>query len=222
MKRTFVIAAALVGLMAGGVLLAQAPRSIDVQFKAAQHKEEVEGDLKGAIEQYQKIAQTSDRAVAAKALVRMAGCYEKLGQADAQKTYGRVVREFADQKDADAEARIRLAALNPGVFRANPIAMAVRQVWAGPDVDVEGTPTPDGRLLTFIDWSTGDVAVRNLATGEKRRLTNKGPWTDSWEYGQWPVVSPDGEQVAHAWLNREAFYDLRIRSLAAATDGTNR
>ena len=65
MKRVFAITTVLVALIGSGLLFAQAPRSADVQFKAAQHKEEVEGDLKGAIEQYQKIAQSSDRALAA-------------------------------------------------------------------------------------------------------------------------------------------------------------
>src|SRR3972149_166216 len=41
----------------------------EVQFQAAQHKAFVDGDLKGAIEQYKQIASGRDRAMAAKALV---------------------------------------------------------------------------------------------------------------------------------------------------------
>src|SRR3989304_6481752 len=80
----------------------------DVQFQAAQHKAFVDGDLKGAIEQYKKIASGSDRAIAAKALVAMAECYQKLGDAEAQRIYERVLREYADQTEAAATARARL------------------------------------------------------------------------------------------------------------------
>lgn len=39
----------------------------------------------------------TDRAVVATALVRMAECYQKLGDAESRKIYERVAREFADQ-----------------------------------------------------------------------------------------------------------------------------
>ena len=80
MTRTWLIGVALTGLVGSGLLVAQGAKSAEVQLKAAQHKEEVEGDLKGAIEQYRKVvADTRDRALAARALVHMAECYQKLG-----------------------------------------------------------------------------------------------------------------------------------------------
>src|SRR6266700_1900554 len=111
MRQRFTIAAVLTAFTGGVLLLAQASRTAEVQFKAAQHKEQVEGDLKGAIEQYKKIAQGSDRAVAAKALVAIGQCYEKLGNAEARNAYDRVVREFADQSESVDQARARLAAM---------------------------------------------------------------------------------------------------------------
>jgi lipopolysaccharide biosynthesis regulator YciM len=57
----------------------------DIALRSAMETETVKGDLKGAIEQYRAIvAQTRDRAVAATALVRMADCYQKLGDAQAR------------------------------------------------------------------------------------------------------------------------------------------
>jgi hypothetical protein len=56
----------------GSVLHGQASRAAEAQFKAAQNTEQVEGDRKGAIEQYKKLAQGSDRAIAAKAQARLA------------------------------------------------------------------------------------------------------------------------------------------------------
>ena len=70
MKRTIKLSIALAALVTVSQLLAQTSRTADVQFKAAQQKEQVEGDLKGAIEQYKKLAEGKDRAIAAKALIR--------------------------------------------------------------------------------------------------------------------------------------------------------
>src|SRR6266542_1588548 len=103
----------LIGIAIGGLALAAAQKGdrADLHLQAAINKEVVEGDLKGAIEQYRKVAQGSNRTVAAKALVRMGQCYEKLGDAEARKAYERVVRDFADQKDMAAQAQIRLVSL---------------------------------------------------------------------------------------------------------------
>jgi len=84
-----------------------------------------------------------------------------------------------------------------------------RKIWAGRGVDFTGSPSPDGRYLTFVDWSTGDLAVRDVASGENRRLTNKGSWGGSEEYAEASIVSPDSRQIAYAWFNGE-FYDLRL------------
>ena len=97
----------------------------EVALQAAIKKEAVDGDLKGAIEQYRKLAQGRDRAVAAKALVRMGECYEKLGDAESRKAFERVVREFADQKEAVEEARkhlVRKAAQAPTGIVAQQLA----------------------------------------------------------------------------------------------------
>ncbi len=57
------------------------------------------------------LAQSANRTVAATALVRMGQCHEKLGSAEAQKAYERVVREYADQAEQVKMARTRLTAL---------------------------------------------------------------------------------------------------------------
>src|SRR5438552_5843814 len=104
MRQRFTIVIALAALFAVSGMLAQTSRTAEVQFKAAQHKEQVEGDLKGAIEQYKKLAENKDRAIAAKALIHMAECYQKLGDAQARTIFEQVVREFADQKEEVALA----------------------------------------------------------------------------------------------------------------------
>ena len=78
----------------------------------------VDGDLNGAIKQYGAIVSKykADRGVAATALVRMAECYQKLGDTEAEKIYERLLRDFSDQ----LEARGLGAAMRHALFVDNP------------------------------------------------------------------------------------------------------
>jgi Tol biopolymer transport system component len=185
------------------------PRA-EAQLQAAINKETVEGDLKGAIDLYQKLADGSDHAVAAKALVRLGQCYEKLGSAEARKAYERVVREFSDQGETVAVARARLVALGRGPGSA--VGVTVRQVWAGPDVDTFGEPSRDGAYLSFRTGSE-DVGIRDLATGQIRQLTKHQNVIQS-AYSS--VPSPDGEQVAYGWYQDDYREELRVVGLDGA------
>jgi len=91
---------------------------------------------------------------------------------------------------------------------ADGSGIVTRQVWAGPDVDTFGAPSRDGVYLTFRDPESEDLAIRDLATGQKRRLTkHDSVWESAWN----SVPSPDGKQVAYTWGNKG--YDLRIVGL---------
>jgi TolA-binding protein len=104
-------------------LLAVAQSKDDAErlLKAAHNTELVDGNLNAAIKQYSAIVSKykSDRAVVATALVRMAECYQKMGDAEARKIYEQVVRDYADQKDAVAEARVRLGSAGESRRQAN-------------------------------------------------------------------------------------------------------
>ncbi len=209
MKRRFAIVMTLLTVTTGGLLLAQAPRSAEAQFKAAQQKEEVEGDLKGAIEEYRKIVAGAgtNRPLAARALVRMAECHQKLGDTESRKIYERVVREFADQAESAATARARLATLqSPAPAQAS---QTVRLAWSGQDAfgSVRGSPSPDGRHLTFLNIDTGALGVRDLKDGTNRILARESG--GSMFYA---TFSPDGRQVAYAWAQtgKDRTWDLRI------------
>ncbi len=90
----------------------------------------------------------------------------------------------------------------------------VSRIWAGPDTDTFGAVSPDGKYLSFVDWTTGDLAIRDLATGTNRRLTNKGSWEEApgveAEHSIW---SPDGKQIAYEWYTEPSGYQLRLISL---------
>lgn len=185
------------------VAVVAAPRqsgSAEKQLEAAIHQEVVLGDLKAAIEQYKKVAQSGNRAAAAKALVRMGECYEKLGDAEARKAYERVVREFGDQREAAETARARLAADRESRPAGGIVA---RQVWTNSATDWNAVLSPDGRYLSFIDGD-GGLSIRDLATGENRRLAIKGSWNDSWDQAYPSAFSPDGKQVAYGWRDAKA------------------
>ncbi len=80
------------------------------------------------------------------------------------------------------------------------------------DLDIWGSISPEGRALAFVDWSTGNLVLRDLGTGEDRNLTDKGSWLESSEFGMFPIFSPDGERITYTWFNEDGFWDLRLLS----------
>ena len=200
-------------------LFAMAAESGYDLFQKALVLERTEGKLTEAIKAYKQIAEKypGDRKLAAKALMQMAQCYERLGQADARKTYEQLLRQYSDQNEVAAEARTRLATLESAGGLSHPPGVTLRKVWSNTDEIVEGSPSPDGRYLSFRDWETGDLALRDLVTGQTRRLTNKGSWKDSGEYAAGSIISGDGKQIAYAWYNKENYFELRVIGM----DGSN-
>ncbi len=97
---------------------------------------------------------------------------------------------------------------DPLIAAAEASGVVVRQVWTGPDVDIMGAPSPDGRFLSYVHWVTGDLALRDLEAGKNHLLTGKGSWEDSDNYAEFSVVSPDGKRVVYAWSSPD--YELRI------------
>lgn len=210
----------LVVLAGAAVLGFAAPQQTQKQAELllieAINKELVEGDLQQAIELYKQVISkfSSERPVVARALLRLGEGYEKLGQPEAREAYETVLREYAEQAEQASTARTRLAALRPSPAEADASSLTIRRVWGGPSVDLEGGVSPDGSYLSFVDWSTGDLAVRDLATGTNRRLTNTGGWDQGADYAVWSKPSPDGRQIAYTWFaTSEDSVDLRIIGL---------
>ena len=111
MKTITIAATALsLTLLCSGPLLAQSGNDL---FQQALVMERAEGDVQGAIELYQRIARefAADRPLAAKALVQMGLCYEKLGLTEARQTYQQVIDAFPEQREEVQVARERLALL---------------------------------------------------------------------------------------------------------------
>jgi hypothetical protein len=135
-----------------------APVSAGVRLQAGIDKEDVDGDLKSAMDIYQKIAVDSSapREVRARALLRLAGCEEKLGR-QAKQVYEQIVREYADEPAA-AQARKRLALIRQQEQPPPPKTMSMRKIdsrqlgaMGGTDTDGERALYSSGGLLYFGD-----------------------------------------------------------------------
>ena len=182
---------------------AQVRQRPEVLLQAAIRQELVDGDLKGAIEQFKTLAVDSNPTVAAAALVHLAAGYDKLGDAQARSTYERVILQYPSQTAAVAEARAWLAT-HPDT--ASQRGRLEEQIWTGNGVNLEGEPSADGRSLVFVDWtSRANLAVRDLRTGRNRVLTNDAT---SLEFAENPIWSPDGQRVAYRFCGTDAVIRL--------------
>jgi Tol biopolymer transport system component len=179
---------------------------------------ESKGDVAGAITLFQDAARSTDRAVAARALLYLGRAQERQGKERARQTYERIAHEFGDQREIAAQARERLAALNGAGTKA---ALTVRQLWTGKDiggsVPFEIAPTADGRSLLFVDWASGDIGIRDMASGEIKRIAigrKAVGGSGLTDFAQFALYSPDQRQIAYTWHGpaNGSFYDFRVIS----------
>ena len=186
-------------------------------FQKALAKERAEGNLEEAIALYQKvIKEASDDSLAAKAQLRIGICYEKLGQKKselAQQAFQKVIDNYPSQTEAVKTAKEKLAVLikAKSVVKKGDKEFEIRPVWPELKWDIEGAPSPDSKYLSYVDWDTGDLAYREIATGKTHRLTDKGREKESQESAYDSRWSPDSKQIAYCWENdQENYYDLRV------------
>jgi Tol biopolymer transport system component len=192
----------MTGVLAIGIGSGQQKEQAEVNLQAAIRMETVEGDLKGAIEQYKKIAAQpgAGRATVATALLRMGQCHEKLGNAEARTAYERLVSDYADQAEQVKQARVRLAAL-AGTARAAAAGatkdLTLTKIYAGSAY--AASISPDGKRLALIrpELSSRDIWIRDIATGKEVRLTNL---INSSADAVW---SPDSQWIAFADRDRD-------------------
>ena len=191
-----------------GITFGQEKQS-DELLSNAIYQEEVKGNLEGAILIYKDIIKKypGQRAIAAEALFHLGLSNEKLGNKIAKEYYEQVVSNYGDQPEFVKIARERLARLKPVI---SPAEIAIKQVWAGSGVDQLGSVSPDGEYLTFVDWTTGNLAIRNFRTGENKPLTNDGSWKEPRQYALFSLISPDATQVVYLWYNAVGITDLRL------------
>jgi len=182
-------------LLCSGPLLAQSGNDL---YQQALVKERAEGDVQGAIELYQRIARefAEDRPLAAKALVQMGLCYEKLGLTEARQAYQQVIDGFPEQQGEVAVARERLALLAQALAELEPRPTFRKiEIASKPQ---NGALSPDGETLAFI--SGGALWVLPVhgragpdVAGEPVRLTES---IGAWDNASQLTWSADGKWIA--------------------------
>lgn len=217
MKRIFLISILCLGTM---IIVEGQEQHAQQLLSKALYQEEIDGDLDEAIKTYRLIVEQypENRKVAAEALLHMGLCYEKLGNKEARQAYQKVIRNYTDQDEMVKEARARLAALGTPGDREENNGLMVRKVWEGPETDMMGEPSPDGKYLSVVDWNTGNLALFEVATGKKRLLTSNGSWGDPNQFAEYSRWSPDGKQIVYDWFNEEnpSWIDFYITDLAGS------
>ena len=169
---------AVAGVFAALVLVtsfaAQNVSQSELQFREALHKQQVQGDLRGAIKLYESIvaSKTTDRALKAKALLQLALAYDTLGR-QSQNLYQQIVHDFSDQPAA-TQAKAKLAALRPPA--AVPTA-TMRKVDFG--IGVDNVVATDGQRAVYWDSSHTTLLIGDVAGKDKRTIyqTNRRPMT---------------------------------------------
>jgi Tol biopolymer transport system component len=203
MKR---ISLLLITTIAAAILAGQ-NKSPESMLGAALHQEEVQGDLNGAIAAYNKLLATRglSHSVAAEALYHLGLCYQKLGDAGSRRAFQRLVAEYPDQTRWVTQARAKIAAMGGGASRGN---QSTKLVWKDQKLSLDGGVSNDGRLLSYVDWSTGNLLVHDLVTGADRPITTTGSWKPGErEHAMESAISRDGKQVAYSWWREKSRND---------------
>jgi Tol biopolymer transport system component len=203
MKKYLIFIVAFVLLT--GLLSAQDSKA-SVSLTEAIYEEEVTGNLDKAIELYMNILKMypDDRPVAAKTLYHLGLVNEKMGKQKANEYFTILVNTYPDQAEMVALAKKKLASQTGANARSGSSNLVVKRVWSG--ADVTGKVSPDGRFLSFTNWETGDIAIRDLTTGQNRRITdNHDPYRDI----EPSVPSPDSKTIAYA-CNINGSFDLYV------------
>jgi Tol biopolymer transport system component len=196
----------LVGICAFCAAAFSAEPDIREIFERARMLAERNQNLPEAIRLYAQVVQlaTGHRALGADAQYRQGVLLLRQGKkVEAERAFAAVVRDFGDQTAVVKLARARLPSGGPPEVRQ-------RLVWAGEEIDTLGDPSPDGRLYSFTDWTTGDLAVHDLSTGQNRRLTrNNLPLKDA-PSAIWSVFSRDSARIAYTWFLPSGTWEIRV------------
>jgi Tol biopolymer transport system component len=175
-------------------------------FEKALYVEEGQGNLQKAIGLYQEIVNRfpGERETAAKAQLHIGLCYEKLGLQEARRAFQEVVDNYPEQSAAVKVAREKLSVLTRAqtLVQKGAGEFGIRKIGRFDGQAV----SPDGLLIAYVDWeSKADAAVMDIATGEKRRLTNidKG-------FIDMIVFSPDSKRIAFGWYKYNDPYRVGI------------
>lgn len=180
-----------VALLAGtaGVFAQQrsagAAQSVDALMGAALHQQEVDGDQQAAAATYKKVV-ADPRATA----------------------------EIRARAQAQLDRIQAVANHQPAPRASTVLAPTATRLYSHKTTNIGfGGPSADGRYLPVVQFEAGgDLYIREVATGEMRRLTHKGSVglvNRPEEYAGQAVFTADGRRLAFAWKNANG-YELHL------------
>ncbi len=210
----------VIGLLLTAALLGALNQSGEDLFQKALRLERNEGKLIEAVELYNKVvAEKGNEGLSAQAQLRIGMCYEKLGQKSvklAQDAFQKVIDNYPSQSEEVKIATEKLSNLvkvRPRVDKSED-EFRIEVVWPKPKWGIEGSLSPDGKYLSFVDWDTCDLAYRDLESGKTYRLTDLALHPERQESAYDSFWSPDSKQIAYCWENDlDLYYDIRVMNL---------
>jgi len=139
-------------------------QSAEQLYQSGLYKEEVEGELEGAIEIYERIIKDfpGNKATAAKALYHIGLCYEKLGNKEALKAYQRLIDEYPGQIQEVAMAKERLARLTEAMEKV-PHKPTFRKLQIPIKIAWIMQLSPDGKKVIFASASDKKLWIMPLS-----------------------------------------------------------
>jgi hypothetical protein len=199
----------LAGLMCG--LVALAAENGPELFQKDVTLEKASGNLEEAIKLYQRVAKefSSDRSLAAKALMQGAHCYELLGpgeQDKAIKIYEQVARDFGDQGAAAESARAKLASLRFEVASIKFVVLKPREAYAVPRT-IGGQGTSDPTRITFLNYSLNRLLQTEYDVKDYQ-LSEPG-WLNSGDsmFGTEATIRPGAAKEQVKWMLQNLLAD---------------
>jgi len=198
----------------GLIIAASVQQSAEEMYEAAVFKKNADGDMEGAIKIFHEIVERfpNNLDIAAKAQLQIGICHEKLGQKSikqAQEAFQKVIDNYPSQSEQVKIAKERISSLAKARTAPDDKGLRERQLLSGPELLYDGwlgAVSPDGKYVSIVDWETNDLAIRDLSTGKKQRLTDQKKEEGYPLFSRW---SPDGKKIVYDWWNR-SFEDLRI------------
>jgi len=174
-----VVALVLVAALAALDARQSSPQAL---FEKALALEEVQGKITEAIDVYERVVRESaDKALAARAQLRIGLCYEKLSLEKAREAYEKVIKNYPGQTAAVAAARERL----DNLLRAASLArkgegdITIRKVLTPKGLLMTWAVSPDGKYLADMGNPSGstpsELRITEIATGKERLLRTENP-----------------------------------------------
>ena len=85
-----------------------------------------------------------------------------------------------------------------------------RTILSGSEADDKASVTADGRWMAMTDWASGDAALREISSGQIKRLGAKTGGWESDDFAEYVTPSPDLSQVAFVWHEKSNPGHLRV------------